>query len=237
MRLAVVSDVHGNLLALDAVVAALERERPDVVVHGGDLALHGPRPAEVVDRVRELGWSGVIGNTDEVLWTGTVNVPEHLAAVFQVLGSLTCELLGRERVDWLHRHPPEWRSGDLALLHASPGDLWWAPEEEATDDELQRVYGGLGATTVVYGHIHVPYVRRLSRLTVANSGSVGLPCDGDWRASYLLVEDGDVSMRRVEYDLERELAVTRASRYPTRSWIEEVHRTARRVRPMRLDTC
>lgn len=235
MRLAVVSDVHGNLQALDAVVASLERERPDAVWHGGDLALHGPRPAEVVDLVRELGWPGVVGNTDEVLWTGMAHVPGHLADVFGVLASLTRDLLGEERVGWLRRQPLERRAERRLLLHAAPGDLWWAPEEGAPDDELEQVYGGLGATTVIYCHIHVPYVRHVGGLTIANSGSVGLPCDGDWRASYLFIEDGDVSVQRVEYDLERELAVVRASRYPTGSWIEEVHRSARRVRPMRLD--
>ena len=68
MRVALVADIHGNLTALEAVVADLRRRAPDVVVHGGDLALMGPRPAEVVDRVRELGWPGVVGNTDELLW-------------------------------------------------------------------------------------------------------------------------------------------------------------------------
>jgi len=67
-RVAVVSDIHGNLTALEAVVADLRRRGADIVVHGGDLALMGPRPAEVVDRIRELGWSGVVGNTDELLW-------------------------------------------------------------------------------------------------------------------------------------------------------------------------
>src|SRR5919199_4184885 len=68
MRLAVVSDVHGGLVALETVVRDLRSQAPDLVVHGGDLAVIGPRPAEVVDRVRELGWRGVVGNTDEMLW-------------------------------------------------------------------------------------------------------------------------------------------------------------------------
>ena len=70
MRVAIVSDVHGNLTALDAVVADVERRAPDVVLHGGDLALMGAQPAAVIDRVRELGWPGVVGNTDEALWRG-----------------------------------------------------------------------------------------------------------------------------------------------------------------------
>jgi 3',5'-cyclic AMP phosphodiesterase CpdA len=69
MRIAIVSDVHGNLTALDAVVADVRRRAPDVVLHGGDLALMGAQPAEVVDRVRELGWPGVVGNADEALWS------------------------------------------------------------------------------------------------------------------------------------------------------------------------
>ncbi len=72
MRLAIVSDIHGNLTALEAVIADLKTASPDLVVHGGDLAASGNRPAEVVDRIRELGWPGVVGNTDEMLW-----VPEQ----------------------------------------------------------------------------------------------------------------------------------------------------------------
>jgi predicted phosphodiesterase len=68
VRVAIVSDVHGSLSALDAVVTDIERRAPDLVMHGGDLVLMGPQPAEVVDRIRELGWPGVVGNTDEVLW-------------------------------------------------------------------------------------------------------------------------------------------------------------------------
>jgi 3',5'-cyclic AMP phosphodiesterase CpdA len=68
VRLAVVSDIHGNLTALEAVIADIERRGVDRVVHGGDLALAGCQPVEVVDRVRELGWLGIVGNTDELLW-------------------------------------------------------------------------------------------------------------------------------------------------------------------------
>ncbi len=80
-----------------------------------------------------------------------------------------------------------------------------------------RIFGAQQAELVVYGHIHRPYVRTLVGLTVANSGSVGLPYDGDWRASYLLIEDGTVSVRRVEYDLERELSDIRSSGFPSPS--------------------
>ena len=73
MRLAVISDIHGNLTALEAVLKDLAVTSPDLVVHGGDLVLNGSSPAEVVDLVRTLGWPGVVGNTDELLWN-----PERL---------------------------------------------------------------------------------------------------------------------------------------------------------------
>jgi putative phosphoesterase len=215
VRIAVASDVHGNLSALDAVVADLERERPDLVVQGGDLALNGPRPAEVVDRVRELGWPGVVGNTDRAVWE-LESVPGAAYKIFVSLSPATRALLGEERVAWLETLPMEWRNDreGVALVHAAPGDLWRNVRADTPDRELENVFGVLGAPLAVYGHIHRPFVTVMPSLTVANSGSVGMPFDGDWRASYLLIEDGLPALKRVEYDLEQELAALAASDYP-----------------------
>lgn len=216
MRIAVLADVHGNLAALEAVVAAVDAARPDLVVHGGDLAFNGPKPAECVDLIRERGWPGVMGNMDEAIWTH----PEDPKL------SRTREMLGEERVAWLRQLPMEWRDGEsLALVHATPGDLWKAIRHTAPDDELRRVYGPLGVRLAVYGHIHHGYVRDLGDLTVANTGSVGLPFDGDPRAALLVVEDGRPRHLRVEYDLEREVADLRASGYPGAEEIALAQRT------------
>jgi predicted phosphodiesterase len=172
VRVALLSDVHGNLLALEAVIDDLRRQSPDLVVHAGDLALSGPRPAEVVDRIRELGWPGVLGNADEVLVAGADRAPAADRAEVEVLRRATAELLGAERIAWLGRLPRRWRRGRLAVLHASPGDLWWAPPVEAPDHELADTYSPLGAEVVVYAHLHRPFVRRVGSLTVANTGSV-----------------------------------------------------------------
>jgi putative phosphoesterase len=200
MRIAVLSDVHGNLRALEAVVGDLRRQAPDLVVHAGDLALNGPRPAEVVDRIRELGWPGARGNADELLWAGLVPVPPAEREFADALRQATLGLLGPDRMRWLRRLPRLWRHEELAVLHASPTTLEEAPPVEATDRQLLDTYGGLDARLVVYGHLHRPFVRRIGALTVANTGSVGWPVDGDWRPSYLLIDDGEVSVRPLELD-------------------------------------
>jgi predicted phosphodiesterase len=236
MALAIVSDVHGNLNALEAVVADLERRSVDRVVHGGDLAVAGVQGAQVVDLIRELGWPGIVGNTDELLWrpeeheTQLQKAPALkplLSMLFDTYAPATTQQLGDERIEWLKQLPAEYREADphLALVHASPGDLWRAPAPDVDDEVLNDTYEPLDAAIAVYGHIHRPYVRHVAELTVVNSGSVGNPFDGDPRAGYVLIEDGAPEIVRVEYDVERELATVMRSRYPDAERIAAMRRT------------
>jgi putative phosphoesterase len=240
MSLAIVSDVHGNLPALDAVIADIERRGIERVLHGGDLVLGGCAPAEVVDRVAQLGWLGVVGNTDELLWQPDEHarqlelapkLADLLALMFDDWAPATRELLGERRLEWLRGLPAEQRPDRLVLLHASPRDLWRAPSPDADDRELLSTYGGYGGNVVVYCHIHRPFVRTVDDLTVANSGSVGSPLDGDPRASYLVVEDRAAEVVRVEYDVEREVSLLLRSGYPDAERLAETRRLGRFVRP------
>jgi predicted phosphodiesterase len=241
MRVAILSDIHGNLTALEAVVADIQRLAPDRVLHGGDLVLMGAQPAQVVDRIRDLGWPGVLGNTDELLWRPeeqahqrrlAPKLKEQLRLMFDDYAPATRELLGEERVAWLHDLPPEARLGSLAIVHAAPGDLWRAPMPTAEDRELSLAYRPLAAKIAVYGHIHRPFVRSMHELTVVNCGSVGMPWDGDPRASYVVIDDGIPRLVRVAYDVEREAAVMRRSRYPDAARLTEMRRRAGFVRPI-----
>jgi putative phosphoesterase len=240
MRIAILSDVHGNLTALDAVVADIQRQAPDRVLHGGDLVLMGAQPAQVIDRIRELGWPGVLGNTDELLWRDDEQIRQEglapklkvqLKLMFGDYAPATRELLGEERVNWLRGLPLEARIDSLAIVHAAPGDLWRAPMPTAEDRELSLTYLPLDSEAVVYGHIHRPFIRSVQEMTIANCGSVGMPWDGDPRASYLLIDDGTPSLIRVEYDLEREAAVMRRSGYPDAARLIEMRRLGRFVQP------
>jgi diadenosine tetraphosphatase ApaH/serine/threonine PP2A family protein phosphatase len=92
---------------------------------------------------------------------------------------------------------------------------------------LLATYGPCATRMVVYGHIHRPFVRPLGTMTVANSGSVGSPLDGDPRASYVLIEDREAQIVRVEYDVEREIALLLSSDYPDSARIAEMRRRGR----------
>lgn len=240
MRVAVITDIHGNLTALEAVIADLEQVAPDLVVQGGDLVAGGHRPVEVLDRVRERGWPGVQGNTDEMLWKPELfdqfmrSVPQlaHIwRMVFHKQAPATRELIGPDRLAWLRQMPLQWRGDALAVVHASPGNLWRSPMHNATNEELETTYAPLDRAVVAYGHIHLPFVREVGNMVVANCGSVGMPFDGDPRASYLVVDNGVAAIRRVEYDVEREIASLMRSTYPDAERIAETLRTARYVLP------
>ena len=238
--MAVVTDVHGNLTALEAIIADLRRRAVDCVVHGGDLALMGPRPAEVIDRIRELGWPGVVGNTDELLWRPEEQVRQRERApqltmllrwLFEAYAPDTCERLGGQHLAWLRELPTELRIDDVAIVHAAPDELWRAPMPDAEDQELEATYRPLRASAVVYGHIHRPFTRAVRAMAIANAGSAGMPWDGDNRASYLLVDDGQPEIVRVAYDIEVEARELLARAHPDAERLIEMRRRGRLVSP------
>ncbi len=239
MRVAIVSDVHGNRRAFEAVLADLRQVAPDVVVHGGDLAYGGAHPAEIIDQIRALGWPGVRGNTDEMLWApkGLTEFAASASKIAPLLARIqemippTLASIGEERLRWLEGLPCEYSGEGFCLVHASPGDLWRAPRPNASDDELQSTYASLGSRIAVYGHIHRPYVRRLQGMTVANSGSVSQSYDGDTRASYLVIDGENVAIRRVEYDVESEARDVLHSGLPHAQWLARILRAGQYVPP------
>lgn len=235
MRVAVVSDIHGNRRAFEAVLRDLQQMSPDAVLHGGDLAANGAHPAEIIDRIRSLGWLGVRGNTDEMLWA-----PECLPQVaarhpklgplvfaFQEMIPATQAEIGEERIGWLKTLPHHRTLENIAILHASPSDLWRAPLEKASDNDLSEAFASLQCSVVVYGHIHRPFVRDLQTMKVANTGSVSLSYDGDPRASYVVIDGDKIAVRRVEYDNVSEADDILHSGIPHADWLSQIMRSGR----------
>ncbi len=229
MRVAIVSDIHGNLTAFEAVLADIRHCSPDLVLHGGDLADLGSSPVEIVDYIRSLGWPGVMGNTDEMLvqpesleeFARQSSAPPILWNMIRQIASVTRSSLGEERLAWLSELPLVKTQADFALVHATPESCWQTPPTEATDAELEKLYGSLGRPIVIFGHTHRPFIRGITgqpRLLI-NAGSVGLSYDGDPRASYLILDGSIPSIRRVEYNVEKELKALASCGPPGVEWI------------------
>jgi len=229
-RIAIVSDIHGNRTAFEAVLADLRQTSPDLILHGGDLADGGAGPVEIVDQIRDLGWQGVAGNTDEMLFKPAslrefAKQSPQLEALFAAIEEMavwTRAALGEERLAWLRGLPRMQTHGPMVLVHASPESLWRAPAHTASDAELEAVYAPLGRPIAVYGHIHRAYIRRVSAMSVANTGSAGLSYDGDRRAAYLLLDESKPEVRRVEYDVDREIKALAGCGLPHADWVVKI---------------
>lgn len=202
MRVAVISDIHGNLLALDAVTTDIEAQGVDEVWCGGDIGFGGPWASECIARVREAGWPTVKGNTD-VWLTGdpqTVDSPEGRKRIEALAAA---HAISDDDARWLAGLPVGHTApGGILLVHGTPDSPFQAPGPHAPEGAFEpyRARGSL----VVYGHIHVAFTRRLADGTlVANTGAVGMPKDAD-TASYLLIDlDGagfTLRHRRVAFD-------------------------------------
>ena len=199
-RLALLSDVHGNVTALEAVRKALKREKPDVVLVAGDFVMNGPEPGPTVDAIREMERDGAIvvqGNTDIAVADG-----DYAAAFPWMLESGVSEAvrsaaqwahdaLEDEQLAWLRRLPAERRvriGDDLILLtHASPGSQTQGFDRDLDPSTVLERISRTDARIICCGHTHIPDVHEFGWKVVVNDGSAGYSFDGDATASFALV--------------------------------------------------
>ncbi len=154
-------------------------------------------------------------------------LPKGLSDAIAEMGAWTREMIGGERREWLRRLPLQQIHAPLALVHASPSDTWRAPNIEGSDEDLLKVYSPLSQPVAVYAHIHRSYVRAMPELTVVNTGSVNLSYDGDPRPAYVLVQDALPTIRRVEYDVQKEVQALSTCGVPHAEWIIRMLRSAK----------
>ena len=215
MRIAVVTDIHGNRHALFAVLADLRRVGADEVVFGGDAALFGSRPRECWERVLDLGWRTVQGNTDRYI----ANLPSKLASLADPDGTQArflrinvawaTDRLGPALVRKLGAMARQVNiaspAGTLLVVHGSPGDdeVGWS-----RDDDERTVAGVIGPTeavAVVSGHTHTAMIRHAGSVLAVNCGAVGRSHDRQpGLATYAVLDDAagrwSAEIRRVDYD-------------------------------------
>src|SRR5215217_1952108 len=177
MRLAILSDIHGNVLALEAVLADLgARGGADVVAIAGDLCLGGPRPREVLERVRALGSPVVQGNTDYSLALPPEELEDRETAD---LHAWTRERIGDAGIEYLRNLPFAHRirepegEGVVLIVHANPQNRDQHLRPLAPESQVAPLLEGVAPeiTTIAFGHLHIPYVRQVGRLRLVNISS------------------------------------------------------------------
>jgi putative phosphoesterase len=218
VRIAILSDVHGNLCALQECLADLDAQGgADRIVAAGDLCLDGPRPREVLERLAGAGAACLRGNTDRYIVEGDDD--EDPAALQWQRAAL-----GPFWLAWLRELPFSLTFGAgrdaLLVTHANPKsdhEHVWPDADEAL---LERITADVEARTLAFGHLHLPYVRVWRDRLLVNVASAGLPKDGDPRAGYAILTrrpgGWEVKHRRVVFDVERVAAQLAESGMP--SW-------------------
>lgn len=211
MRVAVISDIHGNQLALEAVLADLAGQPAvDHLVIAGDICLQGPCPQQVLEIIRQLDCPVIQGNVD----TEVVNGAYDKGAGKRTTVGWTREQIGQEGIDYLaslpfSHHLANGGAGDLLIVHANPRNQEDAIFPNATDSTLENLLGTLEPSigALAFGHLHIAYTRRWRHLLLVDVASCGLPRDEDHRAAYGILtwsksnSTWEAELRRVVYDV------------------------------------
>lgn len=216
MKIAVFSDVHGNYLALEAVLHDIERKKADLVFCAGDLVGMGVFPNDVIRMIRERHIPTILGNYDEAVgyylpnsgsscedsqsakmgrrtlaWTKQQVNPENKAFLRGMLSRIKLKLYNK----------------NILIVHGSPARNTEYYDESYPESSIKRVMELESTDILICGHTHIPVCKRIGRKYFINAGSVGYPKDGDPRAAYVMIditeETVETEIIRVEYDLER----------------------------------
>ena len=220
-RIAVISDIHANVPALDAVLEDLADQRPDEVLVGGDLVGRGPQGSAIVQRIRALGWTTIRGNHEDYLLSfRRRDVPERWLHDPEWSASrwMAAELSPDDErfIDPLPFSTTARLAPGLRLVHGTPRSNREGIGPWSSEERLGEHLAAIDERLLVCAHTHRPLHRELAAGTVVNVGSVGLPFNGDRRAQYALFEPSDsgdsgdggvggawkVELRQVPYDLD-----------------------------------
>ncbi|PAE44564.1 metallophosphoesterase family protein [Bacillus sp. 7884-1] len=238
MKIAFISDIHGNAIALEAVLEDIEKQGIDKIYVLGDICYRGPEPKRSLDLVRSLHTEVIKGNADEWVVRGVSEgeVPEKALELMNLERQWIVEQLEPSDIDYLNNLPSQlnlsFEDVGISAFHATPTSLFDIVLPNADDNQIEySLMHEQEAQVYVYAHIHKPYIRFLNGKVIMNIGSVGLPFDGLTKASYGLVEieDGHLktSIRRVSYELERVVALYHEVNYPNAEMMSKIIRTAK----------
>ena len=223
MRIALVSDMHGNAVAFRAALADLEQHEPDLIVSLGDVAQGGPQPRECVEVLQELGCPCVYGNSDHFL-VALDGGNEEVTSRQLETAEWSREQLGADGLAFLEGFQPTVSAGRLLCCHATPVSNEDVVLPGTAPDEVERALVGIEADAVAAGHVHLQWLRRFGDKLWFCVGSVGLvyehkePLDEapfePFSEYALLDEDLGVEFRRIPFDVEELVVAARKRDFP-----------------------
>jgi putative phosphoesterase len=219
MRIAAIYDVHGNLPALEAVMAEVRREGVDLIVVGGDV-LPGPMPVETLDYLTSLDLPTrfLQGNGDREVRNQMAGIESPIIppAFRELMRWVAAQLSpehGRILASWPATQTLQHGTlGEILFCHATPRNDVEIFTRETTEEKLLPVFAESSAAVVVCGHTHMQFDRRVGNRRVVNAGSVGMPFAEP--GAYWAMIDDDVELRRTSYGFERAAQIVRATEYP-----------------------
>jgi len=224
MKVAALYDVHGNLPALEAVMADQRFADADVIVSGGDLVA-GPLPAECLDRVEALGERArfLTGNGDREVVAPTGDEQWH-----RDVGGWSAARLTADRVERVRSWPATVELdvaglGAVLFCHATPASDLSILTRATPEEEADRELGDVAADVVVCGHTHVQYDRRVGRTRLVNAGSVGMPYEGSPDARWALLGADGIELLATPYDAVAALDALSRTGFPlVQQWLAPV---------------
>ncbi|WP_018663257.1 metallophosphoesterase family protein [Heyndrickxia acidiproducens] len=237
MKIAFISDIHGNANALEAVLEDIASKKADKIFVLGDICFRGPEPQRAYDLVQSLRTDVIKGNADEWVYrgVGSGEVPDAAYEIMNKERDWIVSHMEQQTVKALHDLPQEikYNAGGLQFhaFHATPTSLFENVLPDVKNGDLENKLMEDEADIYLYGHIHTPYIRTVNGKTVINLGSVGLPFDGIAKASYALVETGgngfQAAIVRVAYDVGKTIRQFEKSDYPNRDKLIDILKRAK----------
>jgi putative phosphoesterase len=231
MKIAFISDIHGNAIALDAVLADIKQKKVEKVYVLGDLCYRGPEPQRSIDFVRSLNTEVIKGNADEWIVRGVKEgeVPPQ-ALEMNKEREWTLSQLDQASIDYLSGLPTKLKLefGDIKLhaFHATPKSLFEVVFPDESEEILLQKMMTEEADLYVYAHIHKPYIRFIEGKCIVNIGSVGLPFDGLKKSSYMILEITEGSFQtsivRVKYDINMVINQLKNLDYPNSDLLSRI---------------
>ncbi len=225
MNVAILSDIHGNIHALNAVISDIKSLNISEIVFLGDLVINGPSPSEVFQELRNLKpicW--IKGNTDTWFaeindeWSPTTEQEEKLYNLF----IFARNYLTKESIEFLLKRPEKcvFETAGVAILalHGSPRSISEGIGKNITQNELKGIFSDIEESVIVSGHSHVPFIGKVANKFIFNVGSIGMSLDDDNRASYGIIkiknEIPECSIRRIAYPISKTLSIAQNRDFP-----------------------